>query len=123
MLGSFCGVFSFFRGLLQDLSLAVAPSCIHRTEPLRAFQTSLMGFLQRGEKLRGFLQLASRRWKLVSDGSVFKPLSVNVGFRHHLGALRPSYRGSCWVIKGTPVPPAPPVFCGSSSGRRLLHKP
>lgn len=80
--------FSFFcNRLCQDLSLAVAPSCIHRTDPLRAFQTTLMGFLQHGEKLRGFLQSASCSWKLVSYGSVFKPLSVNVGFRYHLGAL------------------------------------
>lgn len=77
----------FFPHLCQDLSLAVAPSCIHRTDPLWAFQTNLMGFLQHGEKLRGFLQFASCRWKLVSYGSVFKPLSVNVGFRYHLGAL------------------------------------
>lgn len=29
-------------------------TCIHRTDPPRAFQMNLMGFLQRGEKLRGF---------------------------------------------------------------------
>lgn len=56
-------------------------TCIHRTDPHRAFQTNLMGFLQRGEKLRGFLQFVWCWWKLVSYGSVFKPLSVNGGFR------------------------------------------
>lgn len=66
-LGFSCGIFSlssffFFHLLCQDLSLAAAPpplrlpltTCIHRTDPPRAFQTNLMGFLQRGEKLRGF---------------------------------------------------------------------
>lgn len=55
----FWGGFSFFfRGLLQDLSLAVAPSCIHRTDTLRAFQTGLMGFLQRGEVFFSLLHVA-----------------------------------------------------------------
>lgn len=62
-LWDFLSLFFFFSHLLcQDLSLAAAPpplrlpltTCIHRTDPPRAFQMNLMGFLQRGEKLRGF---------------------------------------------------------------------
>lgn len=87
-----CGIFPEMHLLCQDLSLAVAllppfTTCIHRTDPHRAFQMNLMGFLQRGEKLRGFLQFVWCWWKLVSYGSVFKPLSVNGGFRYHLEAL------------------------------------
>lgn len=73
-LGFSCGIFSlssfFFPTFsariclwLQHLLPSASPppplrlpltTCIHRTDPPRAFQMNLMGFLQRGEKLRGF---------------------------------------------------------------------
>lgn len=63
-----CGIYriSFFFSsamhlVCQDLSLSgCSPpptpfvTCIHGTDPHWSFQTNLMGFLQQGEKLRGF---------------------------------------------------------------------
>lgn len=89
---------SEFHLLCQDLSLAVAltpptlppfTTCIHRTDPLGAFQMNLMGFLQCGEKLRGFLQFVWCWWNWFPIALFLNPFQLMLV----LGTIMKLYSG------------------------------